>query len=165
MGVSSAAVVQATATSFGIGAIIVSSQPIFLTLKWLGVAYLAWLGLQSLRSARRGAPVPDVAAAGSGRARGFRQGFLCNITNPKMFAFFLALLPQFVAPDAPVTVWLAHALMLPLLGLMWPAAVAAMVATVRTYLVRRTVRRALDATAGVILLGFGLRLATDSARA
>lgn len=161
LGISSAAAVQGVATALGIGAIIVSSQPIFLTLKWVGAAYLAWLGVQSLRAAIRGAAPAEAEPSDTGRARGFREGFLCNITNPKMFAFFLALLPQFVAADAPVAVWLGHALALPLLGIMWLSAVAFAVASVRAYLMRRWVRRMLDACSGIILVAFGIRLATQ----
>lgn len=161
LGISTAAAVQGAATSLGIGAVIVSSQPIFLTLKWAGVVYLVWLGIQSLRAAWRGAePVDAAFPPAAGRTRGFREGFLCNITNPKMFAFFLALLPQFVSADAPIALWLAHALVLPLLGMVWLAGMAIAVAAVRRHLLRRPVRRAIDAVAGIALLGFGARLAT-----
>ena len=89
----------------------------FLALKWLGIGYLVFLAVQALRSARRGHDDSTDQGAGlSQRRRGVRQGFLTNITNPKMFVFYLSLLPQFVGPTGPLWSWLAHTWMLPLVG-------------------------------------------------
>jgi len=79
---------------------------------------------------------------------------LCNITNPKMFVFYLSLLPQFVGPGAPVWSWLGHAWMLPLIGTTWLLAAA-----VREQLLRPVARRLIDITSGLALAGFGARLA------
>jgi threonine/homoserine/homoserine lactone efflux protein len=69
-----------------------------------------------LRSAVRG----DYAALAEGRRQSaraaYRQGFLCNATNPKILVFYLSLLSQFVPPDASWTTWLAHAWAMPFLG-------------------------------------------------
>ena len=160
LGVASASAIQGTLVSLGLGALIVQSQPVFLTLKWLGIAYLTFLAASSLRSAWRGqyASVNAIQVSGQ-RARGLRQGFLSNITNPKMFVFYLSLLPQFVAPGAALWTWLAHAWMLPLVGTVWLLAVVVLGGVLRDRLLRPLVRRIIDAISGLALLGFGIRLA------
>src|SRR6202007_2624207 len=91
----------------------------------------------------------------------YRQGFLCNATNPKILVFYLSLLPQFVARDAPWPVWLTHAWTVPFLGTLWCLAFVLFVSTVRKWLPRRMSRRALDAVAGLVLVGFCARLASE----
>jgi threonine/homoserine/homoserine lactone efflux protein len=161
-GVSSAAALQGLLVTIGVAGVIVRVQPVFLAIKWAGVAYLAWLAFSLLRSAVRG----DYADVGQARRpsawAAYRRGFLCNATNPKILVFYLSLLPQFVSRDAPWPVWLVHAWTVPFLGTLWCLAVVTFVGTVRTWLQRRTVRRALDAMAGLVLLGFCARLAAES---
>ena len=97
MGVGAASFLQVTLASVGLGTLIVQSQPAFATLRWLGIGYLVFLAAMSLRSARLGSNEPTEQQTKPGhRTRGLRQGFLCNVTNPKMFVFYLSLLPQFV---------------------------------------------------------------------
>lgn len=83
----------------GISALVAASAPAFNFIKWLGVLYLLWLGVQALRDkgspAAAGAPMP--AASLRGR---FMQGWLTNALNPKVMLFFLAFLPQFVDTSA-----------------------------------------------------------------
>ena len=99
LGIAASNAVQGTAAAAGLAAVIVRVEPLFQTIRWLGIAYLLFLGLQALRSAVRGeyADLAGGAAPADGAAlRGFRQGFLSNITNPKVLAFYLAVLPQFL---------------------------------------------------------------------
>ena len=92
---------------FGIGALLKASLVWLTVLKWLGGAYLVWLGLQVWRSppiriaSDDRADSADAAAPAPGRAM-FRQGFLAAATNPKGILFFAAFLPQFVDPARPV---------------------------------------------------------------
>jgi threonine/homoserine/homoserine lactone efflux protein len=89
----------------GISAIVAASATLFAVVKWIGVAYLLWLGVQSLCSSGRVA-VADAADRGppvSAMAR-FRQGLLTNALNPKVMLFFLAFLPQFVDPQRGLAV-------------------------------------------------------------
>ena len=164
-GVACSNAVQGLAAIAGLGAVIVRFQPLFETVKWAGIAYLAFLAVQSLRSAWRGryADLPENAAADGTQARaGLRQGFLSNITNPKVLVFYLAVLPQFVGPGTPVAVLLAFALTHALLSLGYLLVVVAGLDRIRDVLRRRRVRRGLDAVTGTVLLGFGARLAADS---
>jgi threonine/homoserine/homoserine lactone efflux protein len=84
----------------GISAIVAASVTLFNVIKWIGVAYLLWLGVQALRSSGRFA-VSDAADRGPtvSAVQRFRQGLLTNALNPKVMLFFLAFLPQFVDPQ------------------------------------------------------------------
>lgn len=83
----------------GLGAIIAASATLFLAIKWLGVAYLVWLGIEQWRSAAT--PVAEDTLRTSADATPRRlllRGFLVNATNPKGIVFMLAVLPQFIDP-------------------------------------------------------------------
>ena len=82
---------------FGIGALLAASAAWLTALKWVGGAYLVWLGVQVWRAPPIGAELGGVAAGQSLWAM-FRQGALCAVTNPKGLLFFAAFLPQFVDP-------------------------------------------------------------------
>ncbi|WP_298835742.1 LysE family translocator [uncultured Roseobacter sp.] len=91
---------QMTCAAFGLAAVIATSAEAFVWIKWLGVAYLVWLGVQLLLSRARPG---DVAADQSGQAfRLFRQGFVTSLANPFAVVFFGALFPQFIDPAMPV---------------------------------------------------------------
>ena len=112
----------------------------------------------------RGQYQPMDAAEGGGQARGlagWRQGFISNITNPKVLVFYLAVLPQFLTPGAGlgwllVLAW-SHAVM----SLTYLLVLVTGLHSARRLLMRRRVRRTLDATTGAVLLGFGAKLATE----
>ncbi|MGV1009417.1 MAG: LysE family translocator [Dermatophilaceae bacterium] len=163
LGVAGAAAVQGTAAAFGLGALLLASQPAFTALRWAGAAYLAFLGAQALRSAWRGGYADPLVGATTGTRRdalaGFRQGFVSNITNPKVIAFYLAVLPQFLpanagAAQAAPLAW-THAVMSAGYLVLLAAAVQRFGGVLR----RRRVRRALDAGVGTVLFGFSARLA------
>src|SRR5689334_7862865 len=98
LGVGAGAFVHIAAAAIGISTLIVASALAFAVLKWMGAAYLAYLGVQMLRSSLK----PETPAAmpqppTSDRLRQvFLQGVLSNALNPKVAVFFLAFLPQFV---------------------------------------------------------------------
>jgi threonine/homoserine/homoserine lactone efflux protein len=91
---------------FGIGALLQASVAWLTVLKWVGGAYLVWLGIQLWR-----APAMDVSAASGGDARRggelFREGLLSAVTNPKALLFFAAFLPQFIDPGRSLLVQFA----------------------------------------------------------
>lgn len=91
------------AVALGLGALLMASAFWFSAVKWLGAAYLAYVGIRLLMS--KGAL--DVAAAHDGHASGrnasiFAKSFLTAVTNPKGYLFFSAFLPQFLDPSAPL---------------------------------------------------------------
>ena len=157
--------VQGTAAALGLGVVIARSQPVFLTLKWLGAAYLVFLGFQALRGAWRGnyAAVEETRRKRTSGFRRWREGFLSNITNPKVLVLYLSVLPQFLDP-VRTTTWdaLVLAYTVAVLGALWLLVLLFFVHRVRTWLERRKVRRALDGVTGTALLGFGAALALES---
>jgi len=91
---------QMIAAAFGLAAIIATSATAFLWIKWFGVAYLIWIGLQLILSKDEGR---QVAVSDTGSSfRLFRQGFITSMANPFAVVFFGALFPQFIDPGSPV---------------------------------------------------------------
>jgi homoserine/homoserine lactone efflux protein len=88
---------------FGIGALLRASLAWLTALKWLGGAYLVWLGIQVWRSPPVGVEIGAAAPPRSGRSM-FRQGALSALTNPKGILFFAAFLPQFIDPHRSLVV-------------------------------------------------------------
>ncbi len=167
-GVACSNAVQGAAAAAGLGVVIVRVQPLFEAVKWAGAAYLVYLGVQSLLSAVRGQYPPlaargDRPRTGGAALAGWRQGFLSNITNPKVLVFYLAVLPQFLPAKAGAAVLLAFALSHAVLSLGYLLLLTLALQRARRILERRRVRRVLDATTGAALLGFGARLVAEHA--
>jgi threonine/homoserine/homoserine lactone efflux protein len=163
-GVALGQAVWTLATSVGIAELLQASEPAFLVMKTAGAAYLIALGIQSLWSAwaARPASLRTAARASFPRVRpgrGLRQGLVSNLANPKMAAFFLSLLPQFVSAEAGAGGVLGLGLLFCLMTFAWLALYSAVVDRARVVLGRTGVRRALDGVSGVVLVGFGARLA------
>ena len=87
--------VHVVAATVGLSAILATSAVAFSVLKWLGVAYLLYVGIRTLRT-RPGALAADVVT--TTRRRAFGQGVVVQVLNPKVALFFLSFLPQFVDP-------------------------------------------------------------------
>lgn len=161
LGIFAGCFVHVAIATVGLSALLAASAMAFSVVKFIGVAYLLWMGVRLLRSTAPGW-TPEVAPVGSNLRRVFRRGFLTNVLNPKVALFFLAFLPQFIAPDAShkTLAFLALGVLfsvnaLPVtLGYAWLAAWAAD----RVSLVRHTMHW-LDRAAGVLFIGFGLKLA------
>jgi threonine/homoserine/homoserine lactone efflux protein len=164
LGVSTGQAVWAVATSAGIAAVLVASEPVFLALKLAGAAYLVFLGGQALWSALRGGQHRHVEASGPRlhAAIAFRQGVVSNIGNPKMAVFFTSLLPQFVPGEgASFAGLLVLGLAFCAMTLVWLAGYAAAVARAGDFLRRSEIRRTLDGLMGAVLVALGIRLATE----
>jgi len=165
LGIVTGNAVQGTAAALGLGVVIAKSQPVFLTLKWAGAAYLVLLGIQALRGAWRGdyGSVDETQRRRASGLRRFREGFLSNVTNPKVLVLFLSVLPQFLDPGRTTT-WdaLVLAYTVAVIGGLWLLVLLLFVHRVRAWLKRRRVRRALDGVTGTALVGFGAALALES---
>ena len=95
--------------------------------------------------------------------RAMRQGFISNLANPKMAAFFLSLLPQFVSPTSgSFAVVVPLGLMFCLMTFGWLSIYAAVLDRIGPILHKPRVRRALDAATGTVLVALGLRLASET---
>ncbi len=91
---------QMTVAAFGLATIVATSANAFVLVKWLGVAYLAWIGLQLILA--REQPRDAAASRWATRPRLFRQGFITSMANPYAVVFFGALFPQFIDRALPV---------------------------------------------------------------
>ncbi len=150
------------ATSIGVGALLVASEPAFFVLKVAGSAYLVFLGLQALWAAVRGrggrASTVDPAAPRIAPATAMRQGVLSNLGNPKMLAFFTSLLPQFGDSFSEL---FALGLVFSTMTLVWLTGYSVAIAKAGEFLRRPRPRRIVEAATGTALVALGLRLATE----
>ena len=137
----------------GISLLVASSPVLFQGLTVIGAVYLAWLGIQSLRGV--GGLEVEIGAAPAGGARACREAALCNILNPKVILWFLALLPNFVNPEAGdvTTQLIALSALLIALNILWQAPMALAADGVRRWLGRPETMHAVNRVSGVILLG------------
>jgi len=108
LGIGAGCCVHIVAAAVGLGALIAASATTFMLLKWLGAAYLLYMGLGMVFSRRGGTDAmaglaangPPAPAAGLPLRQVFTKGFWTNALNPKVALFFLAFVPQFIAHDA-----------------------------------------------------------------
>jgi len=97
-GLQSALIIQLVVVAVGLGALLTASTLAFDIVKFIGAAYLIWLGIQKWRSAPQEIDENTSVAAPEGL---FREGLLVNLTNPKAIVFMSALMPQFIDPSRP----------------------------------------------------------------
>jgi threonine/homoserine/homoserine lactone efflux protein len=163
--------VHVSAAAIGVSALLAASATAFTVLKWAGAAYLLWVGVQLLlrQGSPSGSPLTYEKSPTQMNTPSYveilRGGFLTNVLNPKVAIFFLAFVPQFIAPGAP-----HKALDFLALGTLFninSLAVNAGWALAAAWLAGRgAVQRALrwlDRVAGAMFIGFGLRLALAEA--
>jgi threonine/homoserine/homoserine lactone efflux protein len=115
LGIHLGTIVHIVAAAIGLSALVVSSALAFAVVRYLGAAYLIWMGVRTLM-AKDPDPEAPVVRAGPLR-RAFRDGFLVNLFNPKTAIFFLAFLPQFVDPARGALHWQILVLGLTFMGL------------------------------------------------
>ena len=159
--------VHATLSALGVSMLLMHSAAAFRLVKLAGAGYLVWLGVQSLRRTVRTPPLPE-SVGEVGPARGvtpqqcFLEGLLSNVLNPKTAVFYLAFLPQFIAPTDPV---LTQSLLLAGIhyveSILWFATLSVLLDHTRRFILKSTVRRWLDGLCGAVLVGFGARLALE----
>jgi threonine/homoserine/homoserine lactone efflux protein len=168
LGITAGCFVHVAAAAVGVGALLAASSTAFAVLKYAGAAYLLWTGVRLLleRAPAAGKPVAWPDAPAPAPAASVRQvflgGFWTNVLNPKVAIFFLAFVPQFIAPGESNKM-LAFVLLGVLFNLNaipvhvgWALAAAWMARRVRA--VQRGLHR-LDQLAGLMFVGFGLKLA------
>jgi threonine/homoserine/homoserine lactone efflux protein len=163
LGVGAGALIWGVAASVGVSALLTASQLAYTTLRIAGAAYLIYLGVRMLRTALRPSrdrtDRPEAAPPTPSGWNTFGRGLMTNLLNPKVGAFYLAVLPQFLPEGvSPLAVGVLLALVHDVEGLLWFAAIIAGAQAMRAHLARRSVRRAVDGVTGVALVGFGLRL-------
>ncbi len=115
LGIHLGTIVHVTAAAVGLSALLVSSALAFAIVKYLGAAYLVWIGIRTLMAKDPDPERPEVPAEPLRRV--FRDGFVVNLFNPKTAIFFLAFLPQFVDPARGALHWQILILGLTFMGL------------------------------------------------
>jgi threonine/homoserine/homoserine lactone efflux protein len=169
-GTMSGLLVWAVSAAFGLTELLRVSRLGFDIVRFAGAAYLIWLGVSSLglvrrKHADRGHVSPAIPArpVPAGWRPVYLNGLLSNLCNPKIGVFFVAFLPGFIPARVPATLFTLG------LGLWfiaetgaWLAVLAWMVARGASWLRRSAAQRWLERATGVVLIGFGLRLATET---
>ncbi|MGI9134468.1 MAG: LysE family translocator [Rhodoferax sp.] len=171
LGINAGVLVHMAAAALGVGALLASSALAFTLLKWVGAAYLVVMGLRLVLGKASAVELPAGRASADAPARWlaaqvFRQGFLTNALNPKVALFFLAFVPQFIAPGtehkalAFIGLGLLFVLNSLWVNIGWAVAAAALVR--RATALQRALRW-MDRVAGSMFIGFGAKLAlTDN---
>lgn len=148
--------------AFGLGALLAASTLAFTVLKWIGAAYLLWLGIGLILKPRDRFEVGTALASSGDDAAWMRRGFLSNLLNPKMGVFYVSFLPQFLpqgVPAAPFMLLLTaiHAL----LGVIWLGLLIAATQPLARVLRQAALVRWLDRVTGGVFIAFGLKLALE----
>jgi threonine/homoserine/homoserine lactone efflux protein len=160
LGVGTGCFVHVAAAAVGLSALIAGSSTAFALVRWAGAIYLVWLGIGLLRAGGGTAAAQELPATPARRS--FAQGFLTNVLNPKVALFFLAFLPQFIAPDAPHKGWAVVALgtLFAFNGTLVNLAFAALVARARrVFAGPSTLGRWVSRGVGALFVALGVRLA------
>jgi threonine/homoserine/homoserine lactone efflux protein len=149
--------------ALGLGALLAASQVAYTTLRWIGAAYLVWVGYKMLRYPRRSF-VPEGAGKENQRVA-FTTGLLTNLLNPKVGVFYVSFLPQFVPPGVAVAPFILllgaiHAV----LGLIWFTCLIIATRPLARLLERPSVVQTCDRLTGGMFVAFGVGLALQSRR-
>ena len=153
----------ATASAIGLAAILAASATAFMVIKFVGAAYLVYLGVMALWHSRKhqAARTPAEAPAGTvlERKAAFRQGLISNLLNPKIALIFLTLIPQFVSPEEPAFTTGVLAAVFLGVAVLWWRTFSLAVGALGRLLSRERVRIAIERVTGTVLIGLGLRVA------
>ncbi len=177
VGVALGICVHTTAAMLGISAIIAQSVLWFSILKYVGAAYLVWLGIQAIRAGQplsaavvKTAQEPDAPSSAQRLTlrqwlHFFGQGFLTNVLNPKAVLIFLTFLPQFMDPHAPLAPqFLTLGSIMSGLCLFWYVPLAYMLGRIRHVFENSRFQKWMQRCTGLVFIAFGLKLATAQAR-
>lgn len=170
LGITAGCFVHIVAAGLGVSALMATSAMAFSVLKWVGAAYLLYVGVRLLLSKAPDAIKIEAGSAGSVKAGGlkslFFRGFWTNALNPKVALFFLAFVPQFITPGAahPTVAFLVLGVLFNLnaIPINIGYAVLAAWAAQRTAAIQRGMHW-LDRLAGALFVGFGIKLALSAA--
>lgn len=160
LGITLGCLVWGVAVGFGLGALLLASEMAYNLLKWLGAAWLLYLGLKLLLKPRQAAIDSQQPALQQRYLACFSRGLLGNLLNPKVGIFYVSFLPQFIPAGASVALWcslmaLAHML----LGLIWNAVLIGGSHYFAGHLRKPRVLKVMDRLTGCVFIGFAAKLA------
>jgi threonine/homoserine/homoserine lactone efflux protein len=151
-----------SAAALGVTALLRASHDGYIVLRLAGAAYLLVIGVQALRSRILGRPRDVDAGRRSIVGRGYRAGLLTDLLNPKVGVFFISFLPAFVPHGAPVTaVTLGFGALFVIETGLYFAVMLLFVQRLTSWLADERLRRRLNRATGLVLIGFGIRLAVE----
>jgi threonine/homoserine/homoserine lactone efflux protein len=160
LGICSGLLVHATASALGLSVILATSAEAFTIVKLVGAAYLAYLGVQALRSSLSDHSLELRSQRGG--ANPFVQGVFSNVLNPKVAVFYLTFLPQFMSPgDNVLARSLGFAFAHGVMGVVWLTSYAYALLRISTVLGGARMRRWLERVTGGVLIALGARLALE----
>ncbi|OCS93746.1 LysE family translocator [Caryophanon latum] len=155
-------VIHTVAAVAGLSALIVQSAVAFTILKYVGAAYLCYLGVRTLMNMRAKKVTNEEQLVEAKGKSAFMQGFITNVTNPKVAVFFLTFLPQFLAPDANVFLaFLAMGSIYSGMTLVWFIFYVYLLNSIRNFMQRPATAAIIEAMTGIVLIGFGIKLAFE----
>ncbi|MEU3660301.1 LysE family translocator [Streptomyces sp. NPDC032940] len=161
-GITAGLLVWGVLTVVGLAAVLAASATAYTVVKLAGAAYLLLLGVQALLQSRRGPAAPSAGSAPAPSGNPWRTGLVSNVLNPKIAVFYTGLLPT-LAPSG-ISPRLGMGLLVLLhaaLTLVWLSGYVLALAKAGAFFERSAVRRALDRVTGVVLIGFGIKVATS----
>ncbi|AZM57121.1 threonine transporter RhtB [Streptomyces sp. WAC 01529] len=161
-GITAGLLVWGVLTVAGLAAVLAASALAYTVVKLLGAAYLVFLGVQALVRSRKGEQPPtDALSAAATGGNPWRTGLVSNVLNPKIAVFYTGLLPTLTPRSLPSHLGMALLVLLhAALTLIWLGGYVMVLSKARAFFSRPRVRRALDRVTGVVLIGFGLKVAT-----
>ena len=147
----------------GLSALIVKSAVAFTILKYIGAIYLCYLGVRTLMALRvKKSQVQEEQLVEAKGNSSFKQGFITNITNPKVAVFFLTFLPQFLAPNSePFWAFLAMGIIYAVLTFVWFVFYVYLLNSIRSFMKRPSTQAITEILTGSVLIGFGIKLAFE----
>jgi len=161
LGVTLGCLVWGVAVGLGLGALLLASEVTYNLLKWIGAAYLLYLGVKLLIHPRTQAEEGQRAQSKEQRYFAcFTRGLFGNLLNPKVGVFYVTFLPQFIPAGASVPLWCTlMALTHMLIGLVWNAVLIGSSQYFATHLRRPAVLKVMDRLTGCVFIGFAAKLA------
>jgi RhtB (resistance to homoserine/threonine) family protein len=148
----------------GIGLVISKSILLFNVIKYLGAAYLMFIGWKALTHKTQSDVKEHIhhATKGLSAFAAIKMGFLCNVLNPKVTVFFLALFTQVIAPSTPLIIQIFYGLTMSLQTFLWFSLVSSLLSLQKVKTMFSSIQSGLERTMGAILIALGLRVALAS---
>lgn len=166
-GVGTSLMFHVTYTILGLGLIISQSIYLFNIVKWIGVAYLIYIGIKALRAGKMDMPEVDGTDVVDQRrqsvVKSFMLGFAANALNPKPVFFFLSIFSTVVHVETPVAIKFGYGLVMASCLIAWFVGVSLFMTTPRMRAAFARASQWIDRTSGVVFIALGIKLATEKA--
>lgn len=166
-GIGAALMFHVSYTILGLGLIISQSVYLFNIVKWLGVAYLIYIGVKALKAGRTEITVSSEAQGETPRkqsvAKAFMLGFAANALNPKAVFFFLSIFSTIVSAHTPMAIKFGYGTVMATCLILWFVGVSTFMTTPRMRAAFSRASKWIDRTSGVVFIALGIKLATEKA--